>query len=732
MPRQAEEVLQYDDFLGWTVSSLKDFLSLRGLKQTGRKSELVARAFGAYELNAPKKFTQEQIYRQIKEEYSRRLNSNEIKSDPNNIPHDTWIDDVKQWPEIDDGKLFSYILRTKAVDVEYIGKYKDQKAYSYWMSGFVDTVLFTKCPLGNKQMFLKGCVSPSQKLRDDPHKVWICLEGTKSECRIVTSWCTCTAGTAEVCNHVIALLYKVNFAYKKTYTSPACTSVPQGWNRGTKKDVQPSQIKNLVFRKDKKTHEDSAKDQGASLKLKNQFDPRKPQDRQLTNERVSALVTSIMESIPSACVLYSIEHTKDDGLPEPLPQKALTFIASDEMKGKPLEHTAPLFLKDCQMTKDQVARVEVETRGQSTNELWHQQRVGRVTASNFHTFHTKAQTILNRKGHSDKKPVYSSLVSSLLNKSDDVSHLPQIKWGNAHEKDAIKSFMSDVASQHDGGLQGFKQCGLFIKPDYPYLAASPDGLFYCRCHGLSIIEAKCPYAVRNDNIHVKETYYRVDFLEDFNGKPCLKRTHKYYTQMQAQMWVVGATHGYFIVWTQGGPLFYERVELDIEFCLNVVSNITLFYKSFVLPCLLGYRDIFECPRCSKVILEEDEISDSAKENSIFCDSCSTWWHLPCADLTMSAANALDSWVCQCCLTDAANINDTDTEDDIEFNSAQESEQGAASDAINHVCPVCSMKSIPVNGEHVCTICKQAVHAWCSNHENITSSADLICDYCNED
>ena len=74
-----------------------------------------------------------------------------------------------------------------------------------------------------------------------------------------------------------------------------------------------------------------------------------------------------MENIPSACVLYGIEHTKDDGLPEPLPQKALTFMASEEMKGKPLEQTAPLFLKDCQMTKDQVARVEVETHLQSTN-----------------------------------------------------------------------------------------------------------------------------------------------------------------------------------------------------------------------------------------------------------------------------------------------------------------------------------------------------------------------------
>jgi len=77
---------------------------------------------------------------------------------------------VKQWPEVDDGKLFSYILRTEAVDVKYIGKYKDQKAYSYWTSGFVDTVLFTKCPVNSKHVFLKGCVSPSQKLRDDPHK----------------------------------------------------------------------------------------------------------------------------------------------------------------------------------------------------------------------------------------------------------------------------------------------------------------------------------------------------------------------------------------------------------------------------------------------------------------------------------------------------------------------------------------------------------------------------------
>ena len=45
------------------------------------KSEVVARAFGAYKLSAPTKFSHEQIYQQIEEEYSRRLISNGIKSD---------------------------------------------------------------------------------------------------------------------------------------------------------------------------------------------------------------------------------------------------------------------------------------------------------------------------------------------------------------------------------------------------------------------------------------------------------------------------------------------------------------------------------------------------------------------------------------------------------------------------------------------------------------------------
>ena len=101
-------------------------------------------------------------------------------------------------------------------------------------------------------------------------------------------------------------------------------------------------------------------------------------------------------------------------------------------------------------------------------------------------------------------------------------------------------------------------------------------------------------------------------------------------------------------------------------------------------------------------MEEDEISDFAKENSISCDSCRTWWHLPCADLTMNAADARDCWVCQSCLTYAANVNDSD-DDDLNFQYSQELEETKTSEGVNHVCPVCLMKSTPVNGEHVYTV-----------------------------
>ena len=43
----------YEDFLQLGMNSLQDYLSARDLSTTGRKIELVARAFAAFEMKLP-------------------------------------------------------------------------------------------------------------------------------------------------------------------------------------------------------------------------------------------------------------------------------------------------------------------------------------------------------------------------------------------------------------------------------------------------------------------------------------------------------------------------------------------------------------------------------------------------------------------------------------------------------------------------------------------------------
>lgn len=273
-------------------------------------------------------------------------------------------------------------------------------------------------------------MSPSQRIHDDPHQVWVCTEGSQSDCRIVTSWCTCIAGTGEVCNHVIALLYKVNYAFHKDYISPACTSIPQGWNKGTKKEVTPNRIQNLTFRKDKKTKKSIERDQVLDQRMRKVFDPRKPEDRGLTNERVSSLLKSIKKVQPSACVLFSIEHGRANGLLPPLTDRAIEFMAKPAMEGKPLKETSPLFFQHAQMSSTQVQRIETETQAQSYNDQWKKQRLGRITASKFHEVHTKTETILKRRKIQSNKPKYSATVSTIVGEFEDISHLPAVAWGS--------------------------------------------------------------------------------------------------------------------------------------------------------------------------------------------------------------------------------------------------------------------------------------------------------------
>ena len=177
-------------------------------------------------------------------EYEKGLQKYHI-CDPKSIPASDRVDNIIQWPRVYVGMIFSYVLRVRDFDADYIGCYKDQKAYSYFDSGFVDSI-FTHEPSGKNVVFIYSTIQASQCVSTH-HKLWILA--AKEPVQILTSWCDCIAGASQSCNHVIATLYKVDYANRKRYIDPACTSLPCNWNKVSKKTIEPKRISEIVVRK---------------------------------------------------------------------------------------------------------------------------------------------------------------------------------------------------------------------------------------------------------------------------------------------------------------------------------------------------------------------------------------------------------------------------------------------------------------------------------------------------
>ena len=235
--------LKCADFLEWTVHELKYFLAMRALSQEGTKLDLAARALVAFEKKQPVRRDLGGLEEELKGTYTKMLNDYKIP-DPIKISDQNWMENVSLWPRVDLGKVFAFVIEKKAFGTDYIGQYKARKAYSYFMSGFVHKIFVNE--VSEEKVLIKAKVTPSQKLREDPREAWVLCSKSGD---VLCGYCTCTAGFAECCNHVVAILYKVEFAYSKGMIDPACTDVACSWNVSTQRDVQFKQIKDIQIKK---------------------------------------------------------------------------------------------------------------------------------------------------------------------------------------------------------------------------------------------------------------------------------------------------------------------------------------------------------------------------------------------------------------------------------------------------------------------------------------------------
>ena len=71
-----------------------------------------------------------------------------------------------------------------------------------------------------------------------------------------------------------------------------------------------------------------------------------------------------------------------------------------------------------------------------------------------------------------------------------------------HESTAVDQYLVKVKEDHHGFQ--ITKAGLFIDPDRPYIAATPDGIIQCDC-GKGALEVKCPYNYKDSLPNNDET-----------------------------------------------------------------------------------------------------------------------------------------------------------------------------------------------------------------------------------
>ena len=129
--------------------------------------------------------------------------------------------------------------------------------------------------------------------------------------------------------------------------------------------------------------------------------------------------------------------------------------------------------------------------------------------------------------------------------------------------------------------------GLHINPRYPHLGASPDAIIDCSCPGRGIVEVKCSYCKRGSTMEDAADEPKFCLQKNSDGVLCLKSTHQYYYQVQAQLFVSGLPCCDFVVFSGSNNIFIQRIVPDAEFWGAANVHVKQFYISGILPELIG-------------------------------------------------------------------------------------------------------------------------------------------------
>ena len=202
--------------------------------------------------------------------------------------------------------------------------------------------------------------------------------------------------------------------------------------------------------------------------------------------------------------------------------------------------------KSLSVSEADICRIERETREQRNSHKWFQMRRLRITASYFGEIRRRKKTT---------KPdslVLRMLGSGMHPEKDSAS----MAWGRSNESLALEQYKkTKVASGGENFVVA--PSGLWVSPDYPFLAATPDAAVFDanETQGYGFAEVKCPY--KHKDVSPKEACSDQPFCCELikvggSDQVKLKENHPYYSQVQGQMAIGGRVWNDFIIYTNRG------------------------------------------------------------------------------------------------------------------------------------------------------------------------------------
>ena len=164
-----------------------------------------------------------------------------------------------------------------------------------------------------------------------------------------------------------------------------------------------------------------------------------------------------------------------------------------------------IFTKSHLLEAASIENIYQETKKQSESDIWYQQRLGRMTASNFYRISTKTRSLQNN---------VSNNAESLLKNLTEINkfELKATKHGTTMEPHAKLQVMSILKKSHKNFTS--TNPGLKVDQIYAYLAASPDLLVTCHCCGNGVIEIKCPESVCESVLSEENLDYLIKYVDN--------------------------------------------------------------------------------------------------------------------------------------------------------------------------------------------------------------------------